>query len=241
MIKVVNLYKNFGDLQVLKGINEEIKKGEVVVIIGPSGSGKSTLLRCLNLLETPSDGDIIYEGKSIIDKNNDINKLRKRMGMVFQQFNLFPNLTILENITIAPIKVKNIDKLEANNLAMDLLKLIGLEDKAKSYPNQLSGGQKQRVAIVRALAMSPELMLFDEPTSALDPEMVEEVLDLMKTLAKDGMTMVVVTHEMGFAKEVEDRIIFMDDGKIVETGTPDEIFNNSKHPRTQEFLRKVLR
>ena len=163
------------------------------------------------------------------------------MGMVFQQFNLFPNLTILENITIAPIKVKNIDKLEANNLAMDLLKLIGLEDKAKSYPNQLSGGQKQRVAIVRALAMSPELMLFDEPTSALDPEMVEEVLDLMKTLAKDGMTMVVVTHEMGFAKEVGDRIIFMDDGKIVETGTADEIFNNSKHPRTQEFLRKVLR
>ncbi|MDU5082929.1 amino acid ABC transporter ATP-binding protein [uncultured Tissierella sp.] len=241
MIKVKNLYKKFGNLDVLKGIDEDIKKGEVVVIIGPSGSGKSTFLRCLNLLENPSSGDIMFEGKSITDKNTDINKVREKMGMVFQQFNLFPHLTVLENITIAPIKVKNIASEEAEKIAMSLLKRIGLEDKAYNYPNQLSGGQKQRIAIIRALAMSPDLMLFDEPTSALDPEMVGEVLDVMQSLAKDGMTMIVVTHEMGFAKEVGDRVIFMDDGRIVETGTPDKIFNNPEHPRTQDFLRKVIR
>lgn len=241
VIKVKNLYKKFGNLDVLKGIDEDIKKGEVVVIIGPSGSGKSTFLRCLNLLENPSSGDIMFEGKSITDKNTDINKVREKMGMVFQQFNLFPHLTVLENITIAPIKVKNIASEEAEKIAMSLLKRIGLEDKAYNYPNQLSGGQKQRIAIIRALAMSPDLMLFDEPTSALDPEMVGEVLEVMQSLAKDGMTMIVVTHEMGFAKEVGDRVIFMDDGKIVETGTPDKIFNNPEHPRTQDFLRKVIR
>lgn len=241
VIKVKNLYKKFGNLDVLKGIDEDIKKGEVVVIIGPSGSGKSTFLRCLNLLENPSSGDIMFEGKSITDKNTDINKVREKMGMVFQQFNLFPHLTVLENITIAPIKVKNITSEEAEKIAMSLLKRIGLEDKAYNYPNQLSGGQKQRIAIIRALAMSPDLMLFDEPTSALDPEMVGEVLDVMQSLAKDGMTMIVVTHEMGFAKEVGDRVIFMDDGRIVETGTPDKIFNNPEHPRTQDFLRKVIR
>lgn len=240
MIKVSNLKKNFGNLQVLKGIDENIKKGEVVVIIGPSGSGKSTFLRCLNLLEEPSGGEIIFDGVLITDKSNDINKQREKMGMVFQQFNLFPHMTVLENITLAPIKVKKMEPIEAENIAMDLLKRIGLEDKANTYPNQLSGGQKQRIAIVRALAMSPEVMLFDEPTSALDPEMVGEVLDVMKGLAKDGMTMVVVTHEMGFAKEVGDRVLFMDEGKIVEDGTPDELFNNPKHPRTQDFLRKIL-
>lgn len=241
MIKVKNLYKQFGDLEVLKGIDENIEKGEVVVIIGPSGSGKSTFLRCLNLLEEPTGGEIVFKDESITDKNTDINKVREKMGMVFQQFNLFPHLTVLENITIAPMKIKNMAKVEAEKIAMDLLKRIGLEDKASAHPNQLSGGQKQRIAIVRALAMSPDLMLFDEPTSALDPEMVGEVLDVMQSLAKDGMTMIVVTHEMGFAKEVGDRVIFMDDGKIVETGTPDEIFNNPKHPRTQDFLRKVIR
>lgn len=241
MIKVKNLYKQFGDLEVLKGIDEKIEKGEVVVIIGPSGSGKSTFLRCLNLLEEPTGGEIIFKDASITDKNNDINRVREKMGMVFQQFNLFPHLTVLENITIAPMKIKNMEKAETEKIAMDLLKRIGLEDKATTYPNQLSGGQKQRIAIVRALAMSPDLMLFDEPTSALDPEMVGEVLDVMQSLAKDGMTMIVVTHEMGFAKEVGDRVIFMDDGKIVETGTPDEIFNHPKHPRTQDFLRKVIR
>lgn len=241
MIKVKNLYKQFGDLEVLKGIDENIEKGEVVVIIGPSGSGKSTFLRCLNLLEEPTGGEIVFKDESITDKNTDINKVREKMGMVFQQFNLFPHLTVLENITIAPMKIKNMAKVEAEKIAMDLLKRIGLEDKSSAHPNQLSGGQKQRIAIVRALAMSPDLMLFDEPTSALDPEMVGEVLDVMQSLAKDGMTMIVVTHEMGFAKEVGDRVIFMDDGKIVETGTPDEIFNNPKHPRTQDFLRKVIR
>ncbi len=241
MIKVKNLYKQFGDLEVLKGIDEKIEKGEVVVIIGPSGSGKSTFLRCLNLLEEPTGGEIIFKDASITDKNNDINRVREKMGMVFQQFNLFPHLTVLENITIAPMKIKNMEKAETEKIAMDLLKRIGLEDKATTYPNQLSGGQKQRIAIVRALAMSPDLMLFDEPTSALDPEMVGEVLDVMQSLAKDGMTMIVVTHEMGFAKEVGDRVIFMDDGKIVETGTPDEMFNHPKHPRTQDFLRKVIR
>lgn len=240
MIKVSNLEKNFGSLQVLKGVNENINKGEVVVIIGPSGSGKSTFLRCLNLLEEPTGGEIIFDGVSITDKSNNINKQREKMGMVFQQFNLFPHMTVLENITLAPIKVKNIEPKEAEKIAIDLLKRIGLEDKANTYPNQLSGGQKQRIAIIRALAMSPEVMLFDEPTSALDPEMVGEVLDVMKGLAKDGMTMVVVTHEMGFAKEVGDRVLFMDGGKIVEQGTPDDLFNNSKHPRTQDFLKKVL-
>ncbi len=240
MIKVVNLSKKFGKLHVLKGINEEIKKGEVVVVIGPSGSGKSTFLRCLNLLEEPTSGEIIFDGVSITDKKNDINKQREKMGMVFQQFNLFPHLTVLENITIAPIKVKKMKKEEAEKIAMNLLKRIGLEDKANTYPNKLSGGQKQRIAIVRALAMSPEVMLFDEPTSALDPEMVGEVLEVMKDLAKDGMTMVVVTHEMGFAKEVGDRVLFMDGGNIVEQGTPKELFTNPQHPRTQDFLRKIL-
>ncbi len=240
MIKVVKLNKKFGKLHVLKDIDETIKKGEVVVIIGPSGSGKSTFLRCLNLLEEPTSGDIIFDGKSITDKNNDINKQREKMGMVFQQFNLFPHLTVKDNITIAPIKVKNMKKEEAEEIAMSLLKRIGLEDKANTYPNKLSGGQKQRIAIVRALAMNPEVMLFDEPTSALDPEMVGEVLDVMKTLAKDGMTMVVVTHEMGFAKEVGDRVLFMDEGKIVEQGNPEELFNKPQNPRTQDFLKKIL-
>lgn len=241
VIKVKELYKQFGDLKVLKGINETIKKGEVVVIIGPSGSGKSTFLRCLNLLETPTSGDIIFEDKSILSKDSDINKVREKMGMVFQQFNLFPHLSILDNITISPIQVKHMEKSKAEEIAMELLSRVGLADKAKAFPNQLSGGQKQRIAIVRALAMEPDLMLFDEPTSALDPEMVGEVLDVMKSLASEGMTMVVVTHEMGFAKEVGDRVVFMDDGKIVESGTPDEIFNNPQNPRTQDFLRKVLR
>jgi polar amino acid transport system ATP-binding protein len=241
VIKVKDLYKQFGNLEVLKGVNETIKKGEVVVIIGPSGSGKSTFLRCLNLLETPTSGDIIFEDKSILNKNSNINKIREKMGMVFQQFNLFPHLSILDNITIAPIQVKHIGKVEAEQSALNLLSRVGLADKAKSFPNQLSGGQKQRIAIVRALAMEPDLMLFDEPTSALDPEMVGEVLDVMKSLASEGMTMVVVTHEMGFAREVGDRVIFMDDGKIVESGTPEEIFNNPQHIRTQDFLKKVLR
>ena len=240
MIKVSNLKKNFGSLKVLKGIDENIEKGEVVVVIGPSGSGKSTFLRCLNLLEQPTSGEIIFDGVSITEKINDINKQREKMGMVFQQFNLFPHMTVLENITLAPIKVKNMEPVEAEKTALNLLKRIGLEDKINTYPNQLSGGQKQRIAIVRALAMSPEVMLFDEPTSALDPEMVGEVLDVMKGLAKEGMTMVVVTHEMGFAKEVGDRVLFMDEGKIVEEGTPEELFNNSKHSRTQDFLKKVL-
>ena len=240
MIKVVNLNKKFGKLHVLQGIDEEINKGEVVVLIGPSGSGKSTFLRCLNLLEEPTSGEIIFDGVSITDKSNDLNKQREKMGMVFQQFNLFPHLTVLENITIAPIRVKKMNQQEAEDIGINLLKRIGLEDKADTYPNKLSGGQKQRIAIIRALAMSPEVMLFDEPTSALDPEMVGEVLDVMKDLARDGMTMVVVTHEMGFAKEVGDRVLFMDGGTIVEQGTPDELFNNPKHPRTQDFLKKIL-
>lgn len=240
MIRVNNLHKHFKKLHVLKGINEHIQKGEVVVVIGPSGSGKSTFLRCLNLLEIPTDGEIVFEGNSITDKNVDINKLREKMGMVFQQFNLFPHKTVLENITIAPIKVKNKTKEEAEAIAFKLLKKIGLEEKANSYPSQLSGGQKQRIAIARALAMEPDVMLFDEPTSALDPEMVGEVLNVMKELASEGMTMVVVTHEMGFAREVGDRVIFMDNGNILEEGTPEEIFNNPKHPRTKDFLSKVL-
>ncbi len=240
MIKVRDLHKKFGELHVLKGITEHIEQGEVVVVIGPSGSGKSTFLRCLNLLEHPTDGEIIFEGNSITDSRNNINKQREKMGMVFQQFNLFPHMTIMQNITLSPIKVKNMTKAQAEKKAMELLKRVGLEDKAYTYPNQLSGGQKQRIAIVRALAMSPDVMLFDEPTSALDPEMVGEVLEVMKNLASEGMTMVVVTHEMGFAKEVGNRVFFMDEGKIVEQGKPKELFENPKHPRTQDFLRKVL-
>ncbi|MBU5593440.1 amino acid ABC transporter ATP-binding protein [Clostridium sp. MSJ-4] len=240
MIEIKNLHKNFGNNKVLKGVNEEIKKGEVVVVIGPSGSGKSTFLRCLNLLEEPSSGNIIFEGEDITDKKVDINKLREKMGMVFQQFNLFPHKTVLENITLAPIKVKGKSKEEAESIAFKLLKKIGLEEKAKSYPAELSGGQKQRIAIARALAMEPDVMLFDEPTSALDPEMVGEVLSVMKELAKEGMTMVVVTHEMGFAKEVGHRVLFMDDGNIVEQGDPKEIFSNPQNPRTKDFLSKVL-
>ncbi len=240
MIRVSNLHKSFGKNDVLKGINEHIKKGEVVVVIGPSGSGKSTFLRCLNLLEEPTSGKIIFEDNDITDKKVDINKIREKMGMVFQHFNLFPHKTVLENLTIAPIKVKGLSKAEAEKKAMELLERVGLSNKAKAYPSSLSGGQKQRIAIARALAMEPDVMLFDEPTSALDPEMVGEVLNVMKDLAKEGMTMVVVTHEMGFAREVGDRILFMDNGNIVEQGTPDEIFSNPKNPRTIDFLSKVL-
>lgn len=240
MIHVNNLHKSFGKNDVLKGINEHIKKGEVVVVIGPSGSGKSTFLRCLNLLEEPTSGEIVFEGNSITDKKVDINKIREKMGMVFQQFKLFPHKTVLENLTIAPIKVKGISKAEAEKKAFELLERVGLTDKAKAYPSSLSGGQKQRIAIARALAMEPDVMLFDEPTSALDPEMVGEVLSVMKDLAKDGMTMVVVTHEMGFAREVGDRILFMDAGNIVEQGTPEEIFSHPKNSRTIDFLSKVL-
>ncbi|WP_029452075.1 amino acid ABC transporter ATP-binding protein [Clostridium algidicarnis] len=240
MIQIKDLTKDFGDNKVLKGVNEEIKKGEVVVVIGPSGSGKSTFLRCLNLLEIPTSGQIIFEGENITDKKVDINKLREKMGMVFQQFNLFPHKTILDNITLAPVKVKGKSKEEAESIAFKLLDKIGLREKAKSYPSQLSGGQKQRIAIARALAMEPTVMLFDEPTSALDPEMVGEVLAVMKDLAKEGMTMVVVTHEMGFAKEVGDRVLFMDDGNIVEEGKPLDIFSNPKNSRTKDFLSKVL-
>jgi len=240
VIKVNNLHKKFNHVHVLKGVNAHINKGEVVVVIGPSGSGKSTFLRCLNLLETPTEGEIIFEGTNITDKKVNINHLREKMGMVFQQFNLFPNKTVLENITLAPIKVKKKSKEEAEAIAFKLLKKIGLDDKANSYPSQLSGGQKQRIAIARALAMEPDVMLFDEPTSALDPEMVGEVLNVMKELASEGMTMVVVTHEMGFAKEVGDRIFFMDGGNIIEEGTPEEVFNNPKNARTKDFLSKVL-
>lgn len=240
MLYVNNLYKCFGETQVLKGIDEHIKKGEVLVLIGPSGSGKSTFLRCLNLLEKPTSGEITFEGKSITNKECDINKIREKMGMVFQQFNLFPHKTVLENITMAPIKVKKISKEKAIEKAMELLAKVGLSDKANSYPSSLSGGQKQRIAIARALAMEPDVILFDEPTSALDPEMVGEVLNVMKQLAKDGMTMVVVTHEMGFAKEVGSRIIFMDNGKIIEKGAPNEIFFNPKNSRSREFLSKIL-
>ena len=240
MIRVSNLHKSFGKNDVLKGIDEHIEKGEVVVVIGPSGSGKSTFLRCLNLLEKPTSGEITFEGKSITNKECDINKIREKMGMVFQQFNLFPHKTVLENITMAPIKVKKISKEKAIEKAMELLAKVGLSDKANNYPSSLSGGQKQRIAIARALAMEPDVILFDEPTSALDPEMVGEVLNVMKQLAKDGMTMVVVTHEMGFAKEVGSRIIFMDNGKIIEKGAPNEIFFNPKNSRTREFLSKIL-
>ncbi|MCB7522104.1 amino acid ABC transporter ATP-binding protein [[Clostridium] hylemonae] len=240
MIKVEELHKIFGELHALNGVSEEIKKGEVVVIVGPSGSGKSTFLRSLNLLEEPSRGHVYFEGTDITGKNVDINKHRQKMGMVFQHFNLFPHKTILQNITLAPVKLLKKSKEEAEKSAMDLLRLVGLEEKANSYPSQLSGGQKQRIAIIRSLAMNPEVMLFDEPTSALDPEMVGEVLELMKKLARDGMTMVVVTHEMGFAKEVATRVIFMDEGEIKEQGGPDEFFGNPKEPRLQEFLSKIL-
>ena len=240
LIKVEDLHKIFGELHAINGVSEEIKKGEVVVIVGPSGSGKSTFLRSLNLLEEPDRGHVYFEGVDITDKKVDINKHRQKMGMVFQHFNLFPHKTILDNITMAPIKLLGKSKEEAEKRAMELLELVGLEAKAKAYPSQLSGGQKQRIAIVRSLATNPEVMLFDEPTSALDPEMVGEVLELMKRLAQDGMTMVVVTHEMGFAKEVATRVIFMDEGQIKEQGDPKEFFEHPKDPRLQEFLSKIL-
>lgn len=240
MIEVDKLYKSFGKNKVLNGIDEVIKKGEVVVVIGPSGSGKSTFLRCLNLLETPTSGEIIFEGNNITDKKTNIDKLREKMGMVFQQFNLFPHKTVLENILLSPVKVKGLSKEAATIKAFELLDLVGLREKANTYPNSLSGGQKQRIAIARALAMEPDVMLFDEPTSALDPEMVGEVLSVMNNLAKGGMTMIVVTHEMGFAREVGDRILFMDGGKILERGTPKELFDSPKNPRTIDFLSKVL-
>lgn len=240
MIQVKHLKKSFGNLEVLKDISVDIKEKEVVCVIGPSGSGKSTFLRCLNKLEDITAGQVIVNGQDITNPNLDINKVRQEVGMVFQQFNLFPHKTVLENITLAPIKVKGVSEQEANEKALQLLKKVGLSEKASSYPSELSGGQKQRVAIARALAMNPKIMLFDEPTSALDPEMVGEVLTVMKELAAEGMTMVVVTHEIGFAKEVSDRVIFMDGGYILEENTPSELFNNPKHERTKAFLSKVL-
>lgn len=243
MLKTNDLHKYFGKLEVLKGITTEIKKGEVVAIIGASGSGKSTFLRCLNLLEEPTKGEVIFEGQNLTtkdDKNFDINKIREHIGMVFQHFNLFPNMTVLENITLAPIKVKGKSKEEAEAKGIELLKKVGLEDKKNVYPHTLSGGQKQRVAIARALAMEPDVMLFDEPTSALDPEMVKEVLMVIKSLAESGMTTVIVTHEMGFAKEVATRVMFIDEGVVLEEGTPDEVFNHPKQQRTKEFLDKVM-
>lgn len=240
MIETINLEKTFGKLKVLKGINQQINDGEVVVIIGPSGSGKSTFLRCLNLLEMPTGGQIFFDGKDITAKDVDINKIRENMGMVFQNFNLFKNKTVLENIILAPMLVKKVGREEAIEKAKKLLERVGLIDKMDAYPAQLSGGQSQRIAIVRALAMDPEVMLFDEPTSALDPEMVGEVLSVMKDLANEGMTMVVVTHEMGFAREVGDRIIFMDEGTVVEEGRAEEIFTNPKNHRLKDFLSKVL-
>lgn len=240
MIYVKDLYKCFGSLVVLNGINEHIAKGEKVVIIGPSGSGKSTFLRCLNLLEVPTGGEIIIEGEDITKKGADANRLRQKMGMVFQQFNLFPHMSVLENIILAPLKVKKESRERATERAMELLEKVGLVEKAQAFPNQLSGGQKQRIAIARALAMEPRIMLFDEPTSALDPEMVGEVLAVMKKLATGGMTMVVVTHEMGFAREVGSRVLFMDEGVIVEQGEPAELFSNPQHERTKSFLGKIL-
>lgn len=240
MIKVCNLKKSFGDNHVLKGINYEIHKNEKIVVIGPSGSGKSTFLRCLNLLETPTDGEIWFDGQLITDKKTNINEVRKHMGMVFQHFNLFNNKTIIENITLAPVHHKLMTKEEANENALKLLDRVGLKDKSDDYPSRLSGGQKQRAAIVRSLAMNPKVMLFDEPTSALDPEMVGEVLQVMKDLADDGMTMVVVTHEMGFAREVASKVLFMDEGVICEENTPNEFFTNPQHPRLKDFLSKVL-
>ena len=240
MIKVENLHKSFGDLEVLKGVSEHIKKGEVVSVIGASGSGKSTFLRCLNMLEEPQAGSIIFEGVDITQEKVNIDKHRQKMGMIFQHFNVFPHMTVIENITMAPMLIKKKSKEEAEEQAMKLLEMVGLADKRDEYPRRLSGGQKQRLAIVRALAMEPDVMLFDEPTSALDPEMVGEVLQVIKNLVKSGMTAVIVTHEMGFAKEVSDRVLFMDGGIIAESGTPDQIFNNPQNPRTKEFLSKVL-
>ena len=240
LLRVENLHKRFGDLHVLKGVNLSVEKGEVVVIIGPSGSGKSTLLRCINRLEEPTSGRIFLDDEEITSDRVDINRIRQRIGMVFQQFNLFPHLTAIENVTLAPVKVKGMDKDEAYRIGMELLEKVGLKDKASYYPHQLSGGQQQRVAIARALAMNPEVMLFDEVTSALDPELVKEVLEVMRELAREGMTMLVVTHEMGFAREVGDRVIFMDHGVIVEEGTPEEIFSNPKEERTRRFLRMIL-
>ena len=240
LIKVNNLQKSFGDVQVFKGINAEIHKGDVMVVIGASGSGKSTFLRCLNRLEEPTGGTILFEGTDITDPKVNINLHRQKMGMVFQQFNLFPHMTVLKNMTLGPIKLLKLDKNEAEKRAMELLERVGLADRAGSYPSQLSGGQKQRIAIVRALCMNPDVMLFDEPTSALDPEMVGEVLDVMKQLAKDGMTLVVVTHEMGFAREVGTDVVFVDDGVILEQGPPQEFFGNPKNQRLKDFLSKVL-
>lgn len=240
MISVKNLYKKFGDLEVLKNVSCEIGKGEVVTVIGPSGSGKSTMLRCINMLEVPTSGEIFIEGEKVNKKDADINKIRQRMGMVFQHFNLFPHLSVIDNITIAPIKVKNMDKKQAEAEGIKLLEKVGLLDKKDAYPSMLSGGQKQRIAIARALAMKPDIMLFDEPTSALDPEMVKEVLNVIKDLANEGMTMIVVTHEMGFAKEVSDWVMFMDEGRIVETGTSEQIFESPKNERTKTFLSKIL-
>lgn len=240
MITIKNLHKSFGKTEVLKGIDYHVEQGEKIVIIGPSGSGKSTFLRCMNLLETPTSGEIWFDGQLITDPKTDINKIREHMGMVFQNFNLFNNLTIMDNITLAPVKLKLMGKEEASEKALSLLKRVNLVDKADAYPSQLSGGQRQRIAIVRSLAMNPKVMLFDEPTSALDPEMVGEVLDVMKELAESGMTMVVVTHEMGFAREVGSKVVFVDEGIIMEENTPQEFFNNPKNPRLQDFLSKVL-
>ena len=240
MITVKNLHKYFGNLEVLKGIDIHIEQGEKIVVIGPSGSGKSTFLRCLNLLETPTKGEIFIEGEEITDPKCDVDQIRQKMGMVFQHFNLFPHLTVMQNLTLAPLMLKKAEKEEAEKSALILLERVGLKDKANAYPVQLSGGQKQRVAIARSLAMNPDIMLFDEPTSALDPEMVGEVLEVMKSLANEGMTMVVVTHEMGFAREVGNRVLFMDEGIIMEQGNPDEIFGSPKNDRTKSFLNKVL-
>ena len=240
MISVNNLCKSFGDLEVLKGVSVEIDKGDVICVIGPSGSGKSTFLRCLNLLERPTSGTIVFEGDDLTDRKVDLNRHRQKMGMVFQQFNLFPHMTVLKNMTLAPMKLLKKSREEAEKTAMALLERVGLADRANAYPSQLSGGQKQRIAIVRALCMQPDIMLFDEPTSALDPEMVGEVLNVMRELAESEMTMVVVTHEMGFAREVASRVIFMDEGRIVEEGTPEAIFENPKSDRLKNFLGKVL-
>lgn len=240
MIKVENLHKKFNQLEVLKGIDVNVDKGEIIAIIGPSGSGKSTFLRCINRLEEPTYGKIFIDGENILDKKTDINKIREKVGMVFQHFNLFPHKTVMENIILAPMKLKGYTKEQAETKALELLQKVGLVEKKDTYPNKLSGGQKQRIAIARALAMEPEVMLFDEPTSALDPEMIKEVLDVMIDLAKEGMTMLIVTHEMSFAKNVASRILFMNDGIILEDETPEEFFNNPKHSRTKEFLYKVL-
>ncbi len=240
MISIRDLHKHYGNLHVLNGISADIQKGEKIVVIGPSGSGKSTFLRCINLLETPTSGEITVDGEVITDKKCDINKLRMKMGMVFQNFNLFPHLTVLENLTLAPIKTKKFNKTDAYDRALTLLERVGLAEKADAYPRQLSGGQQQRVGIARALAMDPEIMLFDEPTSALDPEMVGEVLSVMKSLADDGLTMIIVTHEMGFAREVASRVLFMDNGLIIEENTPDKIFTSPQNQRTIDFLSKIL-